>query len=84
MILTPEDRERLISDIAAAVYKRSTDTALSTEEIHYVRLAIHKEAQSIKLRQAVIEKTITGLVWLAVVGLGALLLEWAKNHGYRP
>ena len=83
MNLSPEDREALITDIAAAVFKRSTDSVLSIEEVQYVRLAIHKESQSIKLREAIIEKTITGLIWLAILGLGAIFMEWLRNHGFK-
>lgn len=83
MVLTPDEREELITDIAAAIHKRSSDSHLSQEEIAYVRLAIHKEAQSIKLRQAIIEKTITGLIWLVILGIIAIVSEWAKNHGYK-
>jgi hypothetical protein len=83
--MTPEEREALISDIVTAIHKRSTDMAvtLSPDEIQYVRLAIQKESQSIKLRQAVIEKTFTGLVWLVVVAVGTILLGWMKQHGYK-
>jgi hypothetical protein len=83
--MTPEEREALIADIVTAIHKRATDVVvtLSPEEIQYVRLAIQKESQSIKLRQAVIEKTITGLVWLVVVAVGTILLGWMKQHGYK-
>jgi hypothetical protein len=47
-------------------------------------MAIKKEAQSIALRQAIIEKSLTGLVWAAIVGVGAMFLQWATAHGYKP
>ena len=55
---------------------------LSEDEQRWVRLAIQREAQSIKLRQAVIEKTLAGLVWVAIVGLGVILFEYLKSHGF--
>lgn len=56
---------------------------LNDDEAEWVRLAIRKEAQSIQLRQAVIEKTLAGLIWAAVVGLGYLLLDYLKAHGWK-
>jgi hypothetical protein len=47
-------------------------------------MAIQKEAQSIELRKAVIEKTLSGLAWSAVVGFGYVVLNWATTHGYKP
>ena len=82
--MTPQEREEFIHDIAAAIRIRATDTTLTDDEQRWVRLAIKKEAQSIALRQAVIEKTLAGLVWAAVVGLGVILLGWAGQHGYKP
>lgn len=78
--MTPEERAQFIADVAAAI---KAAPVLTEEEQQWVRLAIQKEAQSIKLRQAVIEKTLAGLVWSAVVGLGYVFLEFFKNHGFK-
>lgn len=79
--------DQLISAIVEAVVgqvgKQPTPHCLSEEEQHWVRLAIAKEAQSIKLRQAIIEKSLAGLVWSAVVGLGYVFLDFLKNHGFK-
>ena len=82
--MSPEERDQLISDIAAAVRIRSTDAGLSEDEQRWVKMAIQKEAQSIELRKAIIEKTWTGLIWMALVGLGSIFLQWAAAHGYKP
>lgn len=81
--MTQEERDELIAAIAAAVRTRSTDHQLSDDEQRWVRMAIKKEAQSIALRQAIIEKTFAGLVWAAVVAIGSILYQWAVAHGYR-
>lgn len=83
-MMTPEEREEFIAAIAAAVRLRVTDKQLSEEEQQWVRLAIKKEAQSIALRQAIIEKTLSGLVWAAVIALGGMFMQWATAHGYKP
>lgn len=82
--MSPEDRAILIADIAAAIGGASQPAVLSEEEQRWVRMAIQKEAQSIELRKAIIEKTLGGLAWSAVVGLGYMFLSWATSHGYKP
>jgi len=80
--MTPKEREEFIKDVASAI--RAADPVLTEEEVQYVRMALEKQAQSIKLRRAVIEKTLSGLVWAFIVGAFYMLVEWAKNHGYKP
>lgn len=82
--MSPEERTAFAAEIAAAIRIRSTDTGLSDEEQRWVRLAIQVEVQRIELRKAIIEKTLSGLAWSAVVGLGYMVLGWATSHGYKP
>ena len=79
--MSPEDRAILISDITDAIKGAST---LTDDEHRWVKMAIQKEAQSIELRKAIIEKTITGLIWLCILGIGSVFLGWATQHGYKP
>ncbi len=81
--MTPEERAEFIADVTAAINAVEPTSMLSEEEQHWVRLAIQKEAQSIKLRRAVIEKTLSGLVWSAIIGLGYVFLDFLKNHGFK-
>jgi hypothetical protein len=53
---------------------------LTAEQYQWVLLAIKREAQSIRLRQAIIEKTFAGLIWAAVVGLGTLVYHGAVDY----
>lgn len=82
--MTPQERTEFIEDIASALCNRSTDTTLTDDEQRWVRLAIQREAQSIQLRKAIIEKTLGGLVWSAIIGLGYMVLGWATQHGFKP
>lgn len=80
--------EQLVLAIAAAVAEKvaraePVHECLDSQEQQWVRLAIIKQEQSIKLRQAIIEKTLSGLAWSALVGLGLLLVDFAKNHGWK-
>lgn len=79
--MTPEERAEFIADVAAAI--QITPAVISDEELQWVRLAIKREAQSIELRKAIIEKTLAGLIWSAIVGFGYLLIDFAKNHGFK-
>lgn len=82
--MTQQEREELIAAIASAVRQHAADTQLTDDEQRWVRMAIKKEAQSIALRQAIIEKSLTGLVWSAIVAVGAMFVQWATAHGYKP
>lgn len=79
--MTPSERANFIHEITQAVNVKSPQ--LSDDEYRWVKLAIQREAQSIKYRQAVIEKTLAGLVWFALIGLAIILKEWAVNHGFK-
>ena len=78
--MTPEERADLAAEIAGHIRRRG-DQHLTEEEQRWVRMAIQREAQSIELRRAIIEKSLGSLVWSAVAGLGYLLLDYLKNRG---
>jgi hypothetical protein len=78
--MNQSERAELIADIAAAIKASSN---LSDDEVRWVKLAIEKQEQSIKLRQAIIEKTLGGLVWAALAGLAYIVFDFAKNHGFK-
>ena len=84
MVMTKQDRDELAKEMAAAVRSRQTDVLLTDEELRWVRLAIQREAQSIELRKAIIEKSLAGLVWMCILGIGSILLSWATSHGFKP
>ncbi len=70
--------------VAEAVADALPKNVLTEEERQWVRLAIQREAQSIKLRQAVIEKTLTGLIWAALAGAGVMFADWVRMHHWKP
>lgn len=69
----------MVHEIVCAI--NETHQPLSEDERRWVRLAIQREAQSIKLRQAIIEKTLGGLVWATIIAAGVILFEYLKSHG---
>jgi hypothetical protein len=79
--MTPAERAEFIADVAAAI--QAVPATLSDDEQRWVRMAIQKEAQSIELRKAIIEKTLGGLVWAALVGAGYVIVDFLKTHGLK-
>jgi hypothetical protein len=79
--MTPEDRALLISDLLVAL--KSGDTCLDREEQQWVRNAIKAQNDMEKLRKAIIEKTLAGLIWAAILGLGYLVVDFFRNHGLK-
>ena len=63
----------LPGQIEDAVTKAVAAHTLSPEQRQWVELAIQREAQSIRLRQAIIEKTLSGLIWSGVVAVGYIV-----------
>lgn len=61
---------REIVDVAA-----TKEHSLTPEEAEWVRLAIKAEAERAELRKAIIEKTLTGLIWSAICVVGVYLWD---------
>jgi hypothetical protein len=78
--MTPEERAEFI----CAVREAATLTPqLTDDERQWVRLAIEAEGRKIRFRDAVIEKTLAGLIWAGFCGLGYVLMDFIKNHGFK-
>ena len=73
--------EMMRESILSAVREAMPSSLLSDDEHRWVKLAIEREAQSIRFRSAVIQHTTTGLVWAAIVGVGFIVREWAVARG---
>ena len=79
--MTPEERLELTADIIAAL--RNGDHFLTEDEHQWIKLALKKEAQSFRLREAIIEKTLTSLVWLFIVVAGLVIVEYLHSKGLK-
>ena len=79
--MTPEERSELIADIVSALH--AATPLITDEETRWVRQAIQLQCDRAKFRKAVIEKTLAGLIWAALVGLGYIFVEWAALHGFK-
>ena len=85
--MTPAERKALVEDITLALRESHMAPQLSEEELQWVRLAIAAEGRKVKFRDAVIEKTVGGLILMAITGLfsfvGYLIVDFARNHGFK-
>jgi len=79
-----EDREEIIAvlrdELVVAIQEIVTVAAtkehtLTPEETEWVRLAIKAEAERAELRKAIIEKTLTGLIWSAICVIGVYVWD---------
>ena len=79
-----DNLETVMEQTVTRAVKEAMPTALlNAEEYRWVQLAIRREAQSIAFRQSVIDKTLTGLVWALIVGMGIMVKEYMTAHGWR-
>lgn len=62
-----------MDSVLAAFEEHAEDHAL---EHRWVKMAIQKEAQSIALRQAIIEKSLGSLVWAGLCFVGFLIWNY--------
>jgi hypothetical protein len=82
--MTPAERQEFIADIAAAIQLQVPVASFDQDEVTALKLLIKKQEQSIKLRQAIIEKSLSSLVWSGLVAIGYLFTQWIAQHGYKP
>ena len=80
MTLDDQTRLELISLVKTAVNEAVEAHPLSPEEVHWVRIAIQAEAERAELRKAIINKTLTGLVWVGIVAAGGWLVDYFTAH----
>ena len=77
------DKDDLKSLLKEVISEAIEAHPLSDDEIHWVRMAIKAEADRAALRKAIIEKTLSGLVWLALLWAGGKTVEYVVAH-WRP
>ena len=72
-----------VTDLQGSIESRPTP--LNDDEQRWVRIAIQREAQSIEFRKAVISKTMSALLWSAIVAAAGFawagISSWLKAHG---
>ena len=75
--------EHLVNSIITALKVHYQPTCLTDQEQQWVRLAIKEQTDRAAMRKAIIEKSLAGLVWSAIVGLGYMFIDYMKAHGLK-
>lgn len=75
MSLDTMSKQELLDLVKEAVSNSIVVHPLSPEEIQWVRLAIQAEAKRAALRDAIIQKTLAGLIWMAVIAVGVSIWD---------
>lgn len=78
-----EHVNKLVADAVDDAVQRIEASQLTSEERAWVRMAVIAAGKRAEWRDAVISKTLAGLVWAMLLGLGALLLDWLRARGLR-
>ena len=74
-----EDVHAVSSELYKHIEKEEAMSSIHSEEHTFIRMLIKREEKKIALWDAVIEKTLSSLVWGALVGLG--IACWAYLKG---
>ena len=72
--------ELIQATIKETIIQVAIEHPLTPEEITWVRLAIKAEGKRDAFRQAVIDKTLTGLIVTMLGALGVYLLQYFNTH----
>lgn len=80
MPLDPNVKSELEQVVRTAMEDAAKAKCLSDDEISWVRLAIKAEAERYELRKAIVEKTLTGLIWAALSGAFIYVVHFVQNH----
>ena len=80
MVLDDQTKSELIQLVKSAVNEAVEQHPLSPDEVHWVRMAIEAEANRAAFRKAVIEKSLAGIVWMAIATGGGYLVDFFVRH----
>ena len=80
MAFTEFDKEELKNLLKEVINETVEQRPLSDEEIQWVRLAIQVEAQRKAFRQAVIDKTLIGLLSSGGLAIAYYIIDFVKLH----
>ena len=83
-----EGKECMRDIITSTVRAALPHTMPSPKQLEALDMLIAREAKRAAFQQAVIDKTMTALVWAAIAGFGTVLWtmfrEYVQAHGWRP
>ena len=75
--MTKDELTVLLREIVAEAVESHP---LTDDEVQWVRMAIKAEADRAALRKAIIEKSLTSLVWIGIVAVGGWIADYVVAH----
>lgn len=88
MTAMAEGKECMRDIITNSVQAALPHTMPTAKQLEWLDMLIAREKRKADFQQAVIDKTVTALVWAALAGLGAVIWtmfkEYAIAHGWKP
>lgn len=73
-------KEELVALLKEVINESVESHPLSDEEVEWVRLAIQEQVRRAKFRQAVIDKTLIGLMSAGLLWVGSKMVEVVMAH----
>ena len=80
MVLDDQTRLELVNLVKQAVNEAVESRPLTAEEVQWVRMAIQADAERAELRKAIIQKSLAGLAWMALAGIGTWAVSFFADH----
>ena len=75
--MTKDELTVLLREIVAEAVESHP---LTDDEVQWVRMAIKAEADRAALRKAIIEKSLTSLIWICIVAAGGWIADYVMAH----
>ena len=74
------NKDELVALLKEVINESVESHPLSNEEVEWVRLAIQEQVRRAKFRQAVIDKTLIGLMSAGLLWVGSKMVEVVMAH----
>jgi F0F1-type ATP synthase delta subunit len=74
------NKEELVTLLKEVIAEAVESHPLSDDEVEWVRMAIEEQARKAKFRQAVIDKTLIGLMASGLLWMGSKMIEVVMAH----
>jgi F0F1-type ATP synthase delta subunit len=74
------NKEELVTLLKEVIAEAVESHPLSDDEVEWVRMAIEEQARKAKFRQAVIDKTLIGLMASGLLWMGSKMVEVVMAH----
>lgn len=78
--MTDEDRQFFQTTISGVMTEHLGDVDKHRRQHEFLDALMEREARRAAVQQAIIEKSLAGLVWSAMVGIGLAVWQYLRDH----